>query len=166
METMVFGVVDSWLLSWPPARTRVESMFPAINFAGMADDDRAIAAREALDGKHRSRRRLEHFEWLLDGIGLSCDEDDDRMVENLFDMQQIRNVFAHKRGIADKRLNDNCGHLPFRVGEQIRLGRNAWSDFLVTTVVYADSLTRRMKGELALPDWQRAIESPEIRYRL
>jgi hypothetical protein len=79
-------------------------------------------------------------------------------------MQQIRNVFAHKRGRADRRLIDNCPKLPYRVGDQIRVDRDAWSDFLVTTVVYADSLARRMKRELGLPDWMRPIEAPPIRH--
>jgi hypothetical protein len=167
LETMVFDVLDAWLLWWPPARQHAESMFSTIDFTSLAADDRASAARESLEGKHRSRHRLEHFEWLLDGIGLPPDaETDARMEGNIFEMQQIRNVFAHKRGRADKRLTDYCPQLPFRVGDQIRIDRDAWSDFLVTTVLYADSLTRRMKRELGLPDWLRPVKAPAIRYPL
>ena len=38
------------------------------------------------------------------------------------------------------------------LGEQIRIDRNAWSDFLVTSVLYADLLTRRVKRSLGLPE--------------
>jgi hypothetical protein len=55
---------------------------------------------------------------MADGAGV-------RPVVNLWEMQQIRNVFAHRRGIADARLGACCGQLPFRVGdldEEIRPG--------------------------------------------
>jgi hypothetical protein len=61
-------------------------------------------------------------------------------------------------------MTRNNPNLPFKVGDQIRIDRDAWSDFLITTVLYADEITRRMKRVLGLTDWQRVIPAPEIRY--
>jgi hypothetical protein len=173
METMVSDIVTAWLLAWPAARSQAASVVSTRDFNGLSSDEWASAVRDALDRKYRkenqklkSIRRLDHFEWLLAAIGIGDDgqDRDVRMGDSLFEMQQIRNIFAHRRGRADARLVHRCPNLPFRAGQEIRIDRKAWSDFLVTTLVYGDMITRRMKRELGINDWMRSIPAPEVRY--
>ena len=173
METMISDVIEAWLMWWPAARTHVATVVPVSRFHSLPPEDWVIAVRQVLDRRYqqvnqspRSPRRLDHYEWLLDALALPADSQDRdvRMSDNLWEMQQIRNVFAHKRGVADSRLVQNTPGLPFRVGDQIRIDRNAWSDLLVTTVLNADMITRRMKRELGLPERLRRVPAPTIRY--
>jgi hypothetical protein len=173
METMVGDLIDAWLLWWPPARLRVATLASVETVHGQPPDEWAAAVRQALDRRYqkvnenpRSPRRLDHYEWLLGAVGLSADahDSDGRMSDNLWEMQQIRNVFAHKRGVADRRLIQNSPGLSLRVGDRIRIDRHAWSDFLVTTVLLADMITRRMKRELGLSERLHRLPAPEIRY--
>jgi hypothetical protein len=173
METMIGDLVQAWLLWWPPARTRAASIVSVSQPQGLPPDEWAAGVHQALgrsyqklNQKVRSPRRLDQYEWLLDAVGLvaTAQENDVQMVQNLWEMQQIRNVFAHKRGVADARLVANCGHLPFKIGDEIRIDRDAWADFLVTAMVYADLIVRRMKRKLRLPDWMRTSPARAIRY--
>ncbi len=173
LETMVGDLIEAWLLSWPSARTHVGALVAVSGLHGLPPDEWAAGARQALDRRYqklnqkiRSPRRLDHYEWLLAAVGLvaAAQDDDARMAQNLWEMQQIRNAFAHKRGSADARLVANCPHLGFKVKDQIRIDRHAWEDFLVTTVLYADVIVRRMKRELGLSDWLRSSAAPAIRY--
>jgi hypothetical protein len=175
LETMVADFVETWLLWWPPARTRAAATVSLSGPHGLPPEEWAASAFQALEREYqklnrkvRSPRRLDYYEWLLDVLGLVADpkDDDARIAPNLWEMQQIRNVFAHKRGVADARFVANNKHLPFKVRDEIRIDRHAWADFLVTTLLYADVVARRMRRELGLgaSDWLRSAPAPVIRY--
>lgn len=175
LETMVGDVVESWLLWWPPARTRAGARVSLAALHGLPADEWGLGARQLLDRAYqklnrtvRSPRRLDHYEWLLDTVGLVADPQDydAQMTQNLWEMQQIRNVFAHKRGVADARFVTQNKNLPFSVRDEIRIDRDAWADFLVTTLLYADVMVRRMRRELGLAsdDWLRAAVASPVRY--
>ncbi len=172
LETMVGDLVEAWLLWWPSARAHAASVVSVSGLHGLASDEWAAGAHQALDREYqklnrkiRSPRRLDYYEWLLDAVGLvAAPEDNDvRMAQNLWEMVP-RNAFAHKRGTADARLITNCPDLPFKLKDEIRIDRHAWADFLVTTVLHADVIVRRMKRELGLSDWLRSSPTPVIRY--
>jgi hypothetical protein len=173
LETMIGDLMEAWLLSWPPARRHAASLVSVSGLHGLPPDEWAAGAREGLDRQYwklnrklRSPRRFDYYEWLLGAMGLVAapQDTDAQMTQNLWEMQQIRNVFAHKRGTVDARLIANCPHLPFKIKDEIRIDRHAWADFLVTTVLYADAIVRRMKRELGLSDWLRSSPAPAIRY--
>jgi hypothetical protein len=172
-EVMVGDVLDAWLMWWPPGRALAEEVVAVPWLTGQTPEEWTAAVRQALDRKYqstnrnpRSLRRVDYYEWLLRAVGLGADPQDAhiRLSENLWEMQQIRNVFAHRRGVADARLVRNSPTLPFKAGQQIRIDRRVWSDFLVTTVLYADMLTRRMKRALGLPERLRRLPPPALRY--
>lgn len=174
LEAMIGDLVETWLMWWPRARTNAASSAPLSGPRGLPPDEWASSARQTLDREYqklnrktRSPRRLDYYEWLLTSIGLASEDaegGDAQLARNLWEMQQIRNVFAHRRGVADARLATNSPHLPFKVGTEIRLGRRAWGDFLVSSMLYADTVARRMKKELGLTEWMRAVPAQAIRY--
>jgi hypothetical protein len=175
LEALVGDVVVSWLMWWPPARARAGTRAPLSALRGLPPDEWVAGAREALEREYsrlnrkvKSPRRLDQYEWLFDAVGLAVDpqDDDPQMTQNLWEMQQVRNVFAHKRGRADARFVAANKNLPFTVRDEIRIDRYAWADFLVTTLLYADVVVRRMKRELGLAnvDWMRAAVAAPIRY--
>lgn len=175
LETMIGDLVEAWLLWWPPARTQAASRAPLAGLHKLLPDEWAAEAHQALERAYQklnrrgqSPRRLDRYEWLLNAVGLTHDpqDDDPQMIQNLWEMQQVRNVFAHKRGVADARFVAHNRHLPFKVGDELRIDRHAWADFLVTTLLYADMVVRRMKRELGLAsvDWLRPALAPSIRY--
>jgi hypothetical protein len=175
LEAMIGELVETWLLWWPPAGTRAGSKVALGSLRSLRPDEWAAEAHLALDRayeklnrKNYSPRRLDRYEWLLDAVALVHDpqDDDPQMRQNLWEMQQVRNVFAHNRGEADARFVAQNQHLQFNVGDEIRIDRHAWADFLVTTLLYADMVVRRMKRELGLGsvDWMRASLAPAVRY--
>src|SRR5207249_1147639 len=116
----------------------------------MSEEDRFDFAANELDRQRAQGAGITRFESLLDPVGLSGSYNS-VLGQNLYEMQQIRNVFAHKRGEADARFVSLCQHLRYRVGDRLHIDSVTWSDFTMTTVAYAEVILRRMREELGLP---------------
>ncbi len=101
---------------------------------------------------------------MLDPVGLSGSYNS-VLGQNLYEMQQIRNVFAHKRGEADGRFVSLCQDLRYRVGDRLHIDSVTWSDFTMTTVAYAEVILRRMREELGLPLDNQPMKVEAVRYR-
>ena len=84
--------------------------------------------------------------------------------KNIYEMQQIRHVFAHKQGVADKRFVDACPHLGYRPNQPILIDRETWSDFMVNALLYTELVLTRMKKELGLGSKRPSAVIRPIRY--
>jgi site-specific recombinase XerD len=136
LETMAIDAADAWLAKFGPAANQQRS----------------------------TRTGIDRFEQLLDPVGLSgtCDP---VLAQNIYEMQQIRHVFAHKRGIADRRFAVTaCPHLGYAPGERIVIDRHTWSDFLLNALLYSEVVLKRMKRRLGMPINARSPVGRPIRY--
>jgi hypothetical protein len=164
---MVFDVAVLWLLRRQHVRAEekvAKIKIPFSAFDALNDEDRIEFVVRELDRDLESRAGLNRFEELLHAVGLKWPRND-VLAENIYEMQQIRNVFAHKRGIADAQFVNACPHLDYQVGDVVKIGRDTWLDFTLTTVAYSETLIHRMQGHLGLT--VRTSQTPirRIRYR-
>jgi hypothetical protein len=84
------------------------------------------------------KRGVNRFESLLEPFGLS-DALPDGCARTLFELQQVRNAFAHRNGRADRRLRAECPWLKLKLNQPVQVSRemlfeysNASGEFLLT----------------------------------
>lgn len=68
------------------------------------------------------KRGATRFESLLQPFGLSF-QLSDGCYQTLFELQQVRNVIAHRSGRADKRLRSDCPWLKLKINQPVRVSR-------------------------------------------
>lgn len=84
------------------------------------------------------KRGVNRFQSLLEPFGLS-DALPDGCARSLFELQQVRNAFAHRNGRADRRLRAECPWLKLKLNQPVQVSRemlleysNASVEFLLT----------------------------------
>jgi integrase len=166
METVALDVAVAWLQHREEARTRPqvsEIKVPLSTFESLDPEQRAEYLAHELDGRLGPRTGIDRFERLLASIGLHGDRDE-ILAKNIYEMQQIRHVFAHRQGTADAAFVRACRHLGYVVGEPMVIDRNMWSDFMVNALLYAETVLRRVKRELGVTGREREHRARPIRY--
>jgi hypothetical protein len=165
LETMAIGVVAAWLTHRPESRSGKVSdiKVPYSMFEDLSDEERVDALVHELDQQRGAKKGVDRFETLLTWVQLSG-QTDPVLAQNLYEMQQVRNVFAHRRGIADRRFIEACPHFGCGVGDQILLDRDAWYDSMVAALVYAETVLLRMKEQLGSTGASRRTPSRAIRW--
>jgi hypothetical protein len=110
---------DATILNAPKfARIKV----PLVEFQEMSEHDRLrfIVAELQRDLGLELKSGATKFEPLLAVIGLGGFVDS-RVRDAIFEAQNLRNVFAHRGRIADRRLVANCPHLSYKVGDPVKV---------------------------------------------
>ena len=112
----------------------------------------AIAASEKfeylvslLEDKLKSKfsRGASRFENLLAPFELSGAVDE-RIRKNLFEMQQVRNVWVHRQGIADKRLVETCPWLNLESGDTVIIRHRTFMNYYSSVVDYSLAFQSRV----------------------
>jgi hypothetical protein len=168
LETMVFDVVVAWLLNGPDATAHpkvAEMKVPFGLFEELSREERIYTVTSELDRQRGDRAGIQRFENVLDPVDLSGSYEG-VLADNIYEMQQMRNVFAHRSGVADRRFADACPHLGYGVGDLVMVGQNTWTDFIVTAMAYASVIARRMRAKLGLPGQPATIPVTPIRHTL
>lgn len=75
----------------------------------------------AQDSSSVAKHGVNRFEALLDPLGLSGEIPKD-VARTLFELQQVRNVIAHKNGRCDRRLRASCPWLKVKIGSNVSIG--------------------------------------------
>ena len=88
------------------------------------------------------RKGVNRFECLLDKLGLSGPVDDETS-RMLFEMQQVRNVIAHRRGIADLKFCQLCPAYGATLGKRLMVSRAKSGAFWTATHRYVCELIFR-----------------------
>ena len=162
---MAMGVVAVWLTYRQESRNDKLSdiKVPYAVFEDLSPEDRVDTLVHELDQQRGAKRGVDRFETLLNWVTLSG-ATDAVLAKNLYEMQQVRNVFAHRSGIADRRFVEACPYFGYSVGEQILLDRNAWYDSMVAALAYAETLLIRMKQELGSGTGERRTPSQPFQW--
>jgi hypothetical protein len=85
------------------------------------------------------------FELLLGTLGLGGPVDE-RVRDILFETQNLRNVFAHRGGIADRRFVANCPHLQYSAGDRIRISSEHFQRILHGLLMYSATILNRCRA--------------------
>ena len=89
------------------------------------------------------RSGVTRFETLLEPFQLSGPIDDS-LRQNLFELNQVRNVLVHRGGKADCRLVEACPWLGFAVGDHVIITKDAFSKYNESVLAYAVVLIARV----------------------
>jgi hypothetical protein len=151
LETMVVDLVAAWLLNVAGAREieQIQKIKISIaTFEAMEPIDRMLAIVRELDKSQGLG--IDRFERLLDPVFLSGSHPVD-LAENLYVVQQLRNVFAHRRGVADKRFVTACPFFGLAAGDKVPCGTELWGEAVASVSVYALLIRNRVNGHFGDP---------------
>lgn len=154
-----WGAFESFIESVPAAMIRID---PGLISAQVFDKARSRAEREGLTGIAQSERVVEiavvsqktpltpdgggKYENQLALVGLDGPVPHDLALA-LMEAQQVRNVWAHNGGRADKKLLNQCPDIDAALGEKIAMRGDRLSKYVVaqntyTTIVFNRARTR------------------------
>jgi hypothetical protein len=72
----------------------------------------------------------------------------------VFQAQQVRNVWAHRGGLADERFVQRCGSLGFQVDQRVNLSTEAFLPLMHGMHMYAIVILNRCLQTLEMPELQ------------
>jgi hypothetical protein len=149
LEGMVEDLTISWMQHSPsvleiPKITRVK--VPLVEFQAMSDHERLrflvteLQRDLGLDLKGGATK----FESLLALVGLGGPVDK-RVRDALFECQNLRNLFAHRSGVADRKFVANCPHLGYEVGDTVKIGGQDFSKNFFGLLTYGAIVLNRCR---------------------
>jgi len=75
------------------------------------------------------------FESLLTAVGLGGAVDK-KVRDVIFEAQNLRNIFAHRAGVADRKFVSNCPHLGYTIGDIVKIGQQDFSRIFFGLLTY------------------------------
>jgi hypothetical protein len=154
LEVFVREMIVAWLLNVPEALASEELSnikVPLALFERLSPPERMEALVDELDRHmHASLRAgVSRFEYLLKPLGLAGHVRSSRR-RALHEMHQLRNAIVHARGIADRRLVEQCPQLGYRVGDPIRVTLEGYTEYYVQALYYELDILDRVRIALGL----------------
>lgn len=150
LEAMVEDLAISWIQHNPSVLDKPtigKIRIPMAEFMGMSEQDRL---RFIVTGLQREmglefKGGATKFEGLLRAIDLGGPVDK-KVKDVIFDTQNIRNVFAHRGGIADSRFVLNCPHLQYSVGDAVKISGDRCHQVMGGLVTYGFIVLNRCRS--------------------
>ncbi|MDH7452068.1 hypothetical protein QF205_03105 [Luteimonas composti] len=148
LEHLVKEVAINWvrhrpsvLLNPPFNRVRLQ----ATEVASLTRAEQAALIVDLLEQEtsSSSRQGVGRFESLLSPMGLSGPVPEDTS-KAIFELQQARNVIAHRNGRCDRRFKAACPCLKVKLGAPLRVGTEQVSIYAANSVNYGLELLYRI----------------------
>jgi hypothetical protein len=140
LEAMVEDLAICWMMYNPsvldePKVAKIKG--PLVEFQKMSEEDRLrfLVAELQRDLGSEFKGGANKFESLLGAIGLGGPVDK-RVKDVIFEAQNLRNLFAHRGGVADSRFISKCPHLKYSVGDSVRIGYGHYWHILNGLLMY------------------------------
>jgi len=154
LEVLVEDIVVAWLGNVPElldseevARVRV----PLGEFQRLDDEERLrFLARELRDKRTNLKAGSTRFEMMLAVVGLDG-KVEEPLRRDLFEANQVRNVIAHRGGIADRQLLKACPWMSLRPGQPVPLGRAESNRYEMAVLNYVMTVLNRIRAADNLP---------------
>ncbi|MGW5525515.1 hypothetical protein [Streptomyces xanthochromogenes] len=147
LEALIEDVSVSWMMHAPEVlqgNSMSKVKIPIATFLSLSDADRMrlVVSELQRDIKADLRSGVSRFESLLDCLGLGG-EVDGRVRDAIYKAQQIRNVLAHRGGVADKRLVEACPGLGLEIGDKVEIDHLAFGELSLAMQIYAATVKNR-----------------------
>lgn len=88
------------------------------------------------------KRGINRFESMFEAVGLKGAVSDE-VAQAMFELQQVRNVIVHNRGIVDRRLQRDCPWLLLTSGEELRVTGEMYCKYCSMAAEYVIEVIRR-----------------------
>jgi hypothetical protein len=137
----------NWLTAHPEELTDMDTIrlrVSANEFLAMGNQDRIrlILGELARSQSVNARMGISRFEGMLSRIGLSG-EVPDTIKRRVFEMQQVRHLWAHRGGRPDELFRDRCPWIEPDPTGKIRVDVKKLNDYGSATVLYAIDVENR-----------------------
>lgn len=147
MEALLHRFTVQWIVDRP--ETLLQEPWSNLkirlgDYGVPSEDQRAEYLFEVLEqslGSHL-RQGLNRFEAVFAALGLGGSVDE-RVKRTIFELQQVRNVIAHKRGVADRRFCLACPWLSLEVGRPVTVSHEMAQEYVHAVSEYAAELVFR-----------------------
>jgi hypothetical protein len=155
LEVLVEDIIVAWLRNVPEllesdevARVRV----PLGEFQKLDEEERFqyLAQELTRDKKAGLKAGATRFEMMLAVVGLDG-QVEELLRRDLFEANRVRNVIAHRGGIADRQLLKTCPWLSLRAGEPVPLGAAESNRYEMAVINYAMTVFNRIRAADNLP---------------
>jgi hypothetical protein len=148
LETMVDDIAIEYLQNpqeCPDSKLLSELKGPLLEFVQASPEERAEFLAGQLKQAVRAslHKGAERFESILKPIGLDG-AIPDIVKKSLFELSEVRNVFVHRRGVADKRFRSNCPWFDAVTGKEISLTSSHFMRFHLASFWYALEMEARV----------------------
>lgn len=166
LETLIENFAAAWIANQPTAQN-IEVVrklkIPLWQFNEMNSGERSLYSVELLQRELDSslKHGITGFESLLDLFGLGGGTDED-VGKDIFELNHMRNVLVHRRGLADRRLVEACPWLDLTVGERVQITHDAFSRYYMSVVKYFFEVYNRVRayfGAKRLDPWKQRGDS-------
>jgi hypothetical protein len=147
LETLVLDVVADWIVNepkilnttaWHNLKVRVSE------YETLDAEQKAIYLASSMDQMLSGPLKggVNRFESLMETVGLKGSVSGE-LSKTLWELQQVRNVIAHKRGIADKKFCGACPWLAPNPGDIVSVGRSMCNKYFAAVIGYSTELIAR-----------------------
>lgn len=92
---------------------------------------------------------ISQFEHLLSPVGLAGSIDDG-IRRDLYELEQLRHVLVHRRGLADRKLLDACPWLGRSLGDRVEVDHSTYRRLWQASHAYAYELLRRVAEQFGM----------------
>jgi hypothetical protein len=141
LEAMVEDLAVAWIqydLSILDDLRFAKIKVPLVEYQKMDQQEQIsfLVSEVQRDLRSELKGGVNQFESLLNVVGLGGSVDR-RVREVIFEVQNLRNAFAHRAGIADRKFVTNCPHLNYSAGDKIKISRDYLNDVLAGFLTYS-----------------------------
>lgn len=153
LECFVEDIFKARLLSDPTllAHTKFAKLKLPVEVFLLSDADRVTAIATEFT-RHTSAdlgHGISRFERLLEPVNL--DGEVSREIRDaIYEAQQIRNVWAHRAGIADTRFCESCPNFSVSVGEKVSVSKEKFDHLVQSIEEYGFLIIKRLLERLNL----------------
>jgi hypothetical protein len=137
-----------WILYSPGSLEAVSQhrlRVPATNFMNATDQERAQLLLAELSRNLQADVKLgiSRFEELLSRFDLAGNPEQE-LRQKIFEMQQVRHIWAHRGGLADVQFKERCPWFDVEVEELVKVDMDKVEDYGSATIYYLIDIWKRV----------------------
>jgi hypothetical protein len=149
LEAMVEDLTISWIEHNPSVLNEpkiAKIRIPLVEFQAMEQQDRLRFVVSELQRELGTELKsgATKFETLLSILGLGGPVDK-RLRDIIFETQNLRNIFAHRGGIADRRFITNCPQFQYGVGDAVTVDSDHFDRIFYGLLMYVTVVINRCR---------------------
>ena len=149
LEAMIEDLAISWIEHNPSVLSEpkiAKIRIPLIEFQAMDQQGRLrfIVSELQRELGTELKSGANKFESLLSLLGLGGPVDK-RLKDIIFETQNLRNIFAHRGGIADRKFVTNCPQFQYAVGDTVRIDTQHYNRIFFGFLMYAAVILNRCR---------------------
>lgn len=159
LETLVLDVVADWIINQPEVlnTSAWRNIRVKVSEYEMLDTEQkaiylATSMDQILSGPLKGG--VNRFESLMETVGLKGTVSSE-VSKTLWELQQVRNIIAHKRGIADKKFCGACPWLASNPGDIVSVGRSMYNKYSGAAIEYTTELIARTAEIFGVSDFRK-----------